>query len=61
MIRAAVFRSGNTLRVTIPRVVREALKLEARHQVLFVQRRPGEYVIANLDALAEEYTTSRRP
>jgi len=51
MRTAALFRSGNTLRVSVPREVRVALDLKPGMRLLWIATRPGVVEVRNADAL----------
>ena len=51
MLYAAAFRSGNTLRITLPKAIRLALALTPGTRVVFDNPRPGVVEIRNADEL----------
>jgi len=58
MIYAAAFRSGNTLRITLPKAIRTALALTPGARVIFDNPRPGVVEIRNADLLILSARTS---
>jgi bifunctional DNA-binding transcriptional regulator/antitoxin component of YhaV-PrlF toxin-antitoxin module len=51
MISSACFRAANTVRVTLPKPVRNALGLQPKMRVLFTIRKPGVVELRNADDL----------
>ena len=51
MIIAPAFRSANTVRMTVPRQVRQALNLLPGNRVMFSVSKPGVVEMRNADAL----------
>ena len=51
MMYSAAFRSGNTMRITLPRPIQHALNLVPGARVVFDHPRPGVVEIRNADAI----------
>lgn len=51
MILSPAFRSANSVRITVPRAVRQALQLLPGHRVLFTIDSPGIVTIQNADVI----------
>ncbi len=51
------FRSGNTLRITLPRSVRQALNIQPKDHIALKETRPGVFELTNASVLLENRQT----
>jgi bifunctional DNA-binding transcriptional regulator/antitoxin component of YhaV-PrlF toxin-antitoxin module len=61
MKTCAVFRSGNTVRATIPADIRHALELSPGQHLLWTHTRPGVVEVRNADALVTAALAAAKP